>query len=400
MSLSLSHTHKYIHAHTHTLSPFYCSVCLSTGCLLAVVMVHCFIYFVCLFFTFTLLGVIINSAALPLQRNWTLCPIRSLFFSFFFWFHRRPKKPRFPQDALPNRTPQQASSHHSQQIYKTHRLQCDTLRALNHRELRTVARDESTSPPVPWVNVKKSQWGEGDQLYAKSTLLLESYNTKLCRRANRRFRARLSHRRRIRTVLTFALFSLSNCWPFHTVGFALVSFALLSFALLLGYLLLRWSCFPAARIRCLFQAAQLQETSSPWSLLRSLTENRARYVQKIEKEIRPQGREYIVGVRSSTTSGKLKPQDPIQDTVTDMGTRARKRRTFDCQRTATLPLFWERFKKTLLCQTDNLIFKLGANAQVCGLRSGRVAVDLHRHRTLPAVHYKSLLCYNFATIFW
>ena len=69
------------------------------------------------------------------------------FFSFFFLFHRQPKKPRFPQDALPNRTPQQASSHHSQQIYKTHRftLQCDTLRALDHRELHAVAR-KKTSP--------------------------------------------------------------------------------------------------------------------------------------------------------------------------------------------------------------------------------------------------------------
>ena len=62
-AVSLSHTHKHIHAHTLFLSlslslslfslplvySFYCSVCLSTGCLLAVAMVHCFIYFVYLF---------------------------------------------------------------------------------------------------------------------------------------------------------------------------------------------------------------------------------------------------------------------------------------------------------------------------------------------------------------
>ena len=77
---------------------------------------------------------------------------------FFFWggggFHRRSKKPSFPQDALPNRTPHQASSHHSQQvqIYKTHRftLQCDTLRALNHRELHAVVR-KKTSPTTSLI---------------------------------------------------------------------------------------------------------------------------------------------------------------------------------------------------------------------------------------------------------
>ena len=77
MSLSHTHINTYMRTLSFSLSlslslplvySFYCSVCLSTGCLLAVVMVHCFIYFVYLFIIFTLLGVIINSAALPFQR--------------------------------------------------------------------------------------------------------------------------------------------------------------------------------------------------------------------------------------------------------------------------------------------------------------------------------------------
>ena len=70
------------------------------------------------------------------------------FFFFFFLFHRRPKKPRFPQDALPNRTPQQASSHHSQQIYKTHRftLQCDHWEPLTTENCMLLSARRPTQP--------------------------------------------------------------------------------------------------------------------------------------------------------------------------------------------------------------------------------------------------------------